>query len=320
MQRAEFDDHRDELLVAAAGEGVDAFARWGRELARRIVANSRTGSDADELDAQRTASKVKRWVDKISGMSHTHLELDPVRDATLWGIMDVYTSRLRNVDGNAGTAWSQLQVNAFVEAVVGDGYFDHDDADTDDVMADVPAGGSVRPGHRAGRGRLPRVPEVLVLVELDVLKHGLHEGAICETDNGVPLPVSTVRRMCCDAEVVPVVLGGDGEVLDVGRAERTATRSQRRARRVMHRSCAHPDCSVVLGVWDPSRQMVVGTRRADRHRQSAAVVRAAPSPPARGRLGPHDDPDRDVTWARPDGVVYWTGASIDRTITTRVAA
>ncbi len=120
-QRAEFHDHHDRLLAAAATEGVDTFARRCRELARRIVANSHSGSDADELDAQRKASNVKHWVDQITGMGHTHLELDPVRDAMLWGIIDAYTGRLRNADGNAGTPWSQLQVNAFVEAVAGDG-------------------------------------------------------------------------------------------------------------------------------------------------------------------------------------------------------
>ncbi len=125
-QRAEFDDHHDALVAAAAGEGVDTFARRCRELARRIVANSHSGSDADELDAQRKASNVKHWVDRITGMGHTHLELDPVRDATLWGAIDAYTARLRNADGNAGTPWSQLQVNAVVEAVAGDGMFDSD--------------------------------------------------------------------------------------------------------------------------------------------------------------------------------------------------
>ena len=64
---------------------------------------------------------------------------------------------------------------------------------------------------------------------------------ICETDNGIPLPVATVRRLCCDAEILPAVLGADGEILDAGRSARTANRAQRRALRAMHRGCAHPD-------------------------------------------------------------------------------
>ena len=167
-QRAEFDDHHDALVAAAAGEGVDTFARRCRELARRIVANSHSGSDADELDAQRKASNVKHWVDRITGMGHTHLELDPVRDATLWGAIDAYTARLRNADGNAGTPWSQLQVNAVVEAVAGDGMFD-----SDVVSGDAAEGADHGPARAGGGERLPQVPQMYVLVDLSVLKEGL---------------------------------------------------------------------------------------------------------------------------------------------------
>ncbi len=33
-------------------------------------------------------SKVKRWTDRESGMRHTLISLDPVRDATLWAGID----------------------------------------------------------------------------------------------------------------------------------------------------------------------------------------------------------------------------------------
>lgn len=317
-QRAEFDDHHEELLAAAEGESVDAFARRCRELARRIVANSCTGSDADELDAQRTASKIKHWVDRITGMGHTHLELDPVRDAKLWGIIDAYTARFRNADGNAGTPWSQLQVNAFVEAVAGDGCFDDGfggDAagESADAAADVAGGGATRPARGGGGEQLPRVPEMLVLVDLQTLISGLHSHGICETQDGVGLPVSTVRRLCCEAEIVPVVLGGHGEVLDVGRSERTANRAQRRALRAMHRTCAHPDCTVGF-----SACRIHHVRWWWEHRGLTDIDNLVPLCERHhhlvheGRWTLTMTPDRVATWTRPDGVVYWTGSSIDR--------
>ena len=54
------------LLLALVAHGL--LYRRCRDLARRIVANSRHGSDADELDAQREASKITRWIDKVTGM------------------------------------------------------------------------------------------------------------------------------------------------------------------------------------------------------------------------------------------------------------
>ena len=46
---------------------------------------------------------------------------------------------------------------------------------------------------------------------------------------------AAVRRLACDAQVIPIVLNGQGVVLDEGRAKRTATPEQRRALRAMHR-------------------------------------------------------------------------------------
>jgi hypothetical protein len=50
--------------------------------------------------------------------------------------------------------------------------------------------------------------------------------------------------MACEGDIVPVVLGSAGEVLDVGRRSRLATPQQRRALRVMYRTCWIPGCDV----------------------------------------------------------------------------
>ncbi|MET9021716.1 DUF222 domain-containing protein [Actinopolymorpha sp. NPDC004070] len=62
---------------------------------------------------------------------------------------------------------------------------------------------------------------------------------------GQPLSVATVRRMACDANIIPVVLGGHGEVLDVGMADRFFSEAQRRALAVRDGShCHFPGCQV----------------------------------------------------------------------------
>ncbi|MET9022868.1 DUF222 domain-containing protein [Actinopolymorpha sp. NPDC004070] len=62
---------------------------------------------------------------------------------------------------------------------------------------------------------------------------------------GQPLSVATIRRMACDANIIPVVLGGNGEVLDVGMADRFFTEAQRRALAVRDGShCHFPECQV----------------------------------------------------------------------------
>lgn len=80
-----------------------------------------------------------------------------------------------------------------------------------------------------------------------VVRVGLHElrtGVGGAQIDGVqsPVSVSTVRRMAADARVIPVVLGGAGEVLDLGRARRLFSAQQRLALAERDDGCAWAGC------------------------------------------------------------------------------
>ena len=98
--RTDFERGVPQLLTAALVEPVEVFERRCRSLARRIVTD-RAASDADELARQQANSKVKRWVDKITGMHHTHLELDPIRDSQLWSVVNAALTTMVHDTGNA---------------------------------------------------------------------------------------------------------------------------------------------------------------------------------------------------------------------------
>lgn len=282
--RAEFAACAGDLLAEAERQSVDVFERTCRELARAVTAQA-TANDASELDAQRARANVKHWRDKQTGMWHTHLELDPVRDRTLWGAIRSSLGVLRRRDGNANAPWQQLEVDAVVHAASG------------------PAG--------------ERVPEILVVVDEQTRCHGLHEHTICETSDGEPLPVSTVQRWCCDAEIAIVHLDGRREVLGVGRGQRTATRGQRRALRALHRTCAHPDCTVSFedcrihhvrfwrhgGATDIDNEIPLCEQHHHLVHEGGWTLTLG-----RGRV---------ATWTRPDGTVHHTGPSADRVASNR---
>lgn len=67
---------------------------------------------------------------------------------------------------------------------------------------------------------------------------------LCETADGQALPVETVPRLCCEGNVMPVVLNGRSVPLDLGRGQRLASPAQRQALRAVSSTCAHPGCSV----------------------------------------------------------------------------
>ena len=82
---------------------------------------------------------------------------------------------------------------------------------------------------------------LLVTMGLDVLE-GRCRGAGL-TASGDVLSADTVRRMACDAQLVPVVLGSRGEVLDQGEAIRLFNRAQVRHLWLRDKHCTFPGCS-----------------------------------------------------------------------------
>lgn len=60
--------------------------------------------------------------------------------------------------------------------------------------------------------------------------------------SGQRIGAGEVRRLCCDADLVPVVLGSRSEVLDVGRVNRLVTRGVRIALTHRDGGCVFPAC------------------------------------------------------------------------------
>ncbi len=102
-----------------------------------------------------------------------------------------------------------------------------------------------------GRGSGRTRTEINILIDADTLLHGEHEHTIIDLGLRVEVPVETLRRMACCAEViVPIITAADGVSLHVGRDERVANRAQRRALRAMYRGCAIPGCDAGWGLCD----------------------------------------------------------------------
>ena len=62
--------------------------------------------------------------------------------------------------------------------------------------------------------------------------------------HGLEIPIGEIRRRLATDGVIPVVLGGQGEVLDLGREMRFATDPIRRAVLARDGGCFYPGCSV----------------------------------------------------------------------------
>ncbi|MEQ3550127.1 DUF222 domain-containing protein [Pseudonocardia nematodicida] len=84
-----------------------------------------------------------------------------------------------------------------------------------------------------------RRPVIHVVIGLEDLQNRAR-GALL--DFGGQCTPESLRMLACDAAVVPIVMNGAGQPLDVGRVKRTIPDGIRRAVAVRDRGCAHPGC------------------------------------------------------------------------------
>lgn len=90
----------------------------------------------------------------------------------------------------------------------------------------------------------PGTSTARVIVTLDYQQ--LHDEAAATGLIGIDQELSAgeLRRLCCDAEIIPVVLGSSSQPLDVGRLSRLVTSPIRSALTVRDGGCAFPGCDV----------------------------------------------------------------------------
>jgi Domain of unknown function (DUF222) len=215
-QRERLAERGDALAAAASQLPRDEFARVVRAEVRRI----NTDSGIDRLQQQRRDTSLRTWVDRETGMWCLRGEFDPETGALLDG-------RLRSA----------------VEAL----FHEHqpDTCPTDPLLKQHHLRALALDALTKGRGaRSSGRIDMSVLIDAETLLDDEHPNSLFDCGVPVDLPVETLRRWACTAEITPIIVGADGVSLYLGRDSRIANREQRRALRAMYRCCAVSGCSV----------------------------------------------------------------------------
>ncbi len=197
-----------ELAVTAAGSTPAQFARHLNRVANQLSDDA----GVDRSERQRNQASISYGINDETGMGYLRGELHPDEYQKLKRRLDAEIKTLKKLPENQGLDHGRLAALALVALVTGN------------------------------RATSTPPPEVSVLIDLATLIDGPHIDTTCEYTDGVPLPVETVRRHACTANIIPVVLDSAGMPLDVGRGSRHATPAQRRALRAMYRTCAVGGC------------------------------------------------------------------------------
>ena len=59
-----------------------------------------------------------------------------------------------------------------------------------------------------------------------------------------PVTPATIRKIACDADIIPILLGSEGRILDIGRTTRIFPPHIRKALTARDQGCAFPNCTI----------------------------------------------------------------------------
>ena len=221
-EREAFMAHLPELVEASTTMSASEFSHLVTETAKSVVTDG--GLSTFERQKRETFFKMRNEADGCLWVSG---KFDPISAS----ILKSKIGRVVEAMFHSGDREVPVDVMPWIEPN------DHRQAQALVALVNG-AGESV--------SDVPARAEIVVHVDLETLQHGLHAGGTCRTALGADLPVETVRRLACEAEILPVVLDGRSVPIDVGRSKRLATVHQRRALEAIHPTCAIPDCEVIF--------------------------------------------------------------------------
>lgn len=221
-ERDAFMAHLPELVEASTTMTASQFDQLVKETAKSVVTDD--GLSTFERQKRETFFKMRTEADGCLSVSG---KFDPISAS----ILKSKIGRLVETMFHSGDKEVPVDVMPWIEPN------DHRQAQALIALVN---------GANESVSDVPARAEIVVHVDLETLQHGLHAGGTCRTALGADLPVDTVRRLACEAEILPVVLDGRSVPIDVGRSKRLATVHQRRALEAIHPTCAIPDCEVIF--------------------------------------------------------------------------
>lgn len=236
--------HNPSLLHDATVMSPDEFTRHARREAQRLVNDGGVAI----FERQRRSTNLRTWIDD-EGMTVLHGRFDPERGTALVSALDRAVEAMfhnGDVSGHVFDPAPGIEPNDHRRALALVAMLSSTSSSTSSsssmstsTTGECTAAGNLRPARA----------EIMVHIDLRTLIDAT--AGTPRVIGGSVLPVETVRRLACDADIIPVVLNGSGVALDVGRAKRLATAHQRRALAARYETCAIPGCAVLFHRCEP---------------------------------------------------------------------
>ena len=222
-------DQQLELLVSAIKQDSDQFKKTVA-----VSEQERMSVDGLGRTERQRARRCAKVFDGDDDMVILHAELDQIAGERVKTALAAMNTRILKSEpaGEHGRTFEQRNADALVALITqepasnpsgNDGASDNDSASSQEET----------PGQDAGVR--PQKTTLVVCADYDAITGKLQDAGLID---GTPIELDELRRLACDAEIIPMIFGADGHPMYVGRSQRTATRAQKIALFRRDQGCA----------------------------------------------------------------------------------
>ena len=195
------------LTEAARHQPYDQFARTLRQQQRELSEDD----GQSILDRQCEKRRAKMFESREDGMFVVSGEFDPITgNRIVLAISDKERELWRNEDPKNRRTPQQRMADALAELIL-----------------------------EPKSGQPPRTA-LLVIADYDAVHRELVNARLCD---GTPIPLGELRRLACDADILPAVFRAKTQELWLGRKRRIATEAQRAALALRDKGCIGCDAN-----------------------------------------------------------------------------
>ncbi len=217
-----------ELVKLALTQSFDQFRR-----SLATMENQRMAADGMTRTERQHARRTASVFDGDNDMVILHAELDAIAGQRVKTALSAMNTRLLHHDSTVGQerSFEQRNADALVSLI------------TQQPGRPAESGGG--PGGGAKCGPTPQKTTLVVTAEWDPV-YGVLQDA--ELIDGTPIDIEELRRLACDADIIPTIFGTDGQPLYLGRTQRAPNQAQRLALYARDQHCV--DCGLAAQACD----------------------------------------------------------------------
>ena len=217
-----------ELVKLALTQSFDQFRR-----SLATMENQRMAADGMTRTERQHARRTARVFDGDNDMVILHAELDTINGQRVKTALSAMNTRLLHHDSKTGQerSFEQRNADALVALIT--------------QQPGRPAESGGEPGAGTDCGPTPQKTTLVVTAEFDPI-HGVLQDA--ELIDGTPIDIEELRRLACDADIIPAIFGTDAQPLYLGRTQRAPSQAQRLALYARDQACV--DCGLAAQACD----------------------------------------------------------------------